>query len=158
MSPTDVSVVSKRPQSLDDRVNSLKTRVAVMEHRLDGGTASFAEIRSTVASNHGELKAAIAKAGPKEVDWSRVLFSIFAACMTVGGLIYAVSDKFSERPRFDQTENMLRPIRRDQTAMENTIEELRTKQFKQQATIEAIERESSAQDIRLQSLRDRKRR
>jgi hypothetical protein len=119
----------------------LAARLAVIEHSLEGGNKAFESIRKDIAA-----------VSPKPIEWSKLLTAVFGVSIAVGGIIYAVADKFADRPRWDQLQNTIRPMDDAQRSTRKSVDEIKDSQFKLEISVKAMEAAQTAQGRKIDQL------
>lgn len=94
----------------------------------------FANGREVMA----EMKADIASLKPKAPDWVKLLMSGLAVIGVLMGAQLWLTDRFAERPKWEQVDNALRPIKDAQSSMRETVRAIEQSQMQQAAGIKAM--------------------
>jgi hypothetical protein len=96
-----------------------------------------------------EMKADIAMLKPKAPDWVKVTMSLLAVIGILMGAQLWMTDRFAERPRWDQVDGIVKPVKDAQDRTSRSVHEIEASQLAQEQSIKAILRAQELQGTKL---------
>lgn len=99
-----------------------------------------------------EMREDIEKLKPKTPDWLK----LFLAGVSVVGILMGaqlwLTDRFNERPRWDQVEGLVRPLKAEQERTAASVRKIETMQSEHGTALEVIKSAQKRQDAKLDTL------